>query len=169
MMLTDCTFMSLVWDEDRATGLNAKAPLDVVENLDKDQNVDQVDKESGEDGAPSITSPRDKGTSKRFERKRRSSDDLISSLERMANVFIAHFNKSNDQMDEILESFTRGDKERKDNRHKLNEKLQEIEVLIDSQRQRVAMKLVPDPDLLDYFYTLHDDEAKKVFLMELLK
>ena len=34
----------------------------VCEDIDKDQNVDQGDEESGEDGAPSIITPRGEGT-----------------------------------------------------------------------------------------------------------
>ncbi|XP_042019106.1 uncharacterized protein At2g29880-like [Salvia splendens] len=176
----DCTFMknksfpyfdqlSIVWGKDRAAGLHAEVPLDVVEELDREENVDQVDGESGEDGVPSLTTPRDEGTSKRLDRKRRrSSDGFISSLERMTNVLVAYMDKSNDQMNKILESVTGGDKEKKDNRHMLYEKLQEIEALTDSQRQKAVMKLVRDPDLLDYFFTLHDEGAKKMFLIELL-
>ncbi|XP_047948979.1 uncharacterized protein At2g29880-like [Salvia hispanica] len=176
----DCTFMknksfpyfdqlSIVWGKDRAAGLHAEVLVDVVEELDREENVDQVDGESGEDGVPSLTTPRDEGTSKRLDRKRRrSSDGFISSLERMTNVFAAHMDKSNDQMNKILESVTGGDKEKKDNRRMLYEKLQEIEALTDSQRQKAAMKLVRDPDLLDYFFTLHDEGAKKMFLIELL-
>ena len=56
--------LSLIQGKDKAVGLNVEAPLDIDDDLDKDQNVDQVDEEYGEDDVPSITSPRDKGTSK---------------------------------------------------------------------------------------------------------
>lgn len=87
----------------------------------------------------------------------------------MNNVFVAYMDKSNDQLSKIAESLTRGEKEEKDNRHKLYEKLQEIEFLTDSQRQKAAIKLVRDPNLLDYFLTLHEDEVKKIFFIELLR
>ncbi|XP_047945580.1 uncharacterized protein LOC125192149 [Salvia hispanica] len=161
--------LSFVWGKDRAAGPNSEAVPDMVEDIDREQNVNQGNEESGEDGAPSISTTRGEGTSKKHERKRkRSSDGLILSLERMTNVFNEQMEKSNDQMGKIIESFNAGDKEKKDNRHKLNQKLEEIEGLSAYDRQTAAMKLVRDPDLLDYFFTLHDEDAKEIFLKQLL-
>ncbi|XP_057788952.1 protein ALP1-like [Salvia miltiorrhiza] len=119
----------------RATGLNAEAPKDVIEDLERDQNVDQADEESDDDSVHTLTTNMD---------------------------------KSNDQMGKYMESIVGVDQERKDNRRKLNEELQKIEVLTHSQRQRAAMKLVRDPNLLDYFFTLDDHSQKEIFLIELL-
>ncbi|KAL6501113.1 hypothetical protein OROHE_025310 [Orobanche hederae] len=161
--------LALVWGKDRATGLNAETPIDVIENLEKDQNIDQGDDESDEENVPPRTTSLGEGTSKSKRKRRRSADGLISSLERMTNVLAAHMDKSNDQMTKIVESFSGVDKEKKDNHHKLNEELREIEVLTNSQRQKAAMKLVRDPDIMDYFFTLEDDGEKEIFLIELLE
>ena len=60
----------------------------------------------------------------------------------MTNVLVEHMDKLNDQMNKILESFIGGDREKKDNRRMLYKILQEIEALTDSQKEKVAMKLV---------------------------
>ncbi|XP_057770903.1 uncharacterized protein At2g29880-like [Salvia miltiorrhiza] len=179
----DCTFMrnkpfpyydqlALVWGKDRANGINAEAPIDVIEDLERDQNMDGAVEESDDDSVriiPPRTTSRGEGTSKKSERKRRrSSDGLIVSLERMTNTLTAQMDKSDDQTAKYMESFVGVEQERKDNRRKLNGELQKIEVLTNSQRQKAAMKLVRDPDLLDYFFTLDDDSQKEIFLIELL-
>ncbi|KAG6433564.1 hypothetical protein SASPL_105178 [Salvia splendens] len=72
----DCTFMrnklfpyfdqlSFVWGKDRVVGPYAEVVVDMIEDLDGEQNVDQGDEEFGEDGAPSIITPRSEGTSKK--------------------------------------------------------------------------------------------------------
>ena len=33
--------LSIVWGKDRAAGLHAEVPVDVVEELDREENVDQ--------------------------------------------------------------------------------------------------------------------------------
>ncbi|KAH6823450.1 hypothetical protein C2S53_014658 [Perilla frutescens var. hirtella] len=148
----DCSFMknkpfpyydqlSLIWSKDRATGINAETPIDVVKDLEREENVNQEDEELDEDGVhiiPPTTKSQSEG--KKPERKRRrSTDGLILSLERMTDALTSHMDKSNEQMD-----------------------------LMSVEKQKAAMKLVRDPELLDYFFTLQDDAQKETLLLELL-
>ncbi|KAH6764233.1 hypothetical protein C2S51_015482 [Perilla frutescens var. frutescens] len=177
----DCSFMknksfpyydqlSLIWSKDRATGINAETPIDVVEDLEREENVNQEDEELDEDGVhiiPPTTKSQREG--KKPERKRsRSTDGLILSLERMTDALTSHMDKSNEQMGKFVETVAGVDQEKKNNRHKLNEELQKIEDLTSVEKQKAAMKLVRDPELLDYFFTLQDDAQKETLLLELL-
>ena len=58
----------------------------------------------------------------------------------MTNVFVQQMNKSNNQMDKLIEIFNVGDKEKKDNRHKLFQELGETEGLLALRRQNATMK-----------------------------
>ncbi|KAH6806086.1 hypothetical protein C2S51_030917 [Perilla frutescens var. frutescens] len=155
----DCTFMkhksflyydqlALVWGKDRANGMYAEAPRDVIENLEREDNLNQEDQEFDEDDdhiIPPTTKSRGE-TSKKPERKRRrSADGLILSLERITDALTSNMDKSNEQLE-----------------------LQKIEYLTSGERQKAAMKLVRDPDLLDYFFTIQDDAEKESFMIELL-
>ncbi|CAI9089246.1 OLC1v1023783C1 [Oldenlandia corymbosa var. corymbosa] len=178
----ECTFMrnksfvyydelTIIWGQDRANGNNAEAPADMVEEIVREENVDQEDgEESDGDDDPNTlaANPGGDGTSKNPERKRRrSADSLILSLEHLTNALTTQMQKSDEQMLKVAENFAGGGNQNVDNRHKLNEELQKVDVLTAVEKQRAAMKLVHDPNLLDYFFTLSTDE-KEIFLVELL-
>lgn len=114
------------------------------------------------------TTSRGEGTLKKRKRGIRE-DDLMSTMKIMANALTAHIGKSNDQMIcEFVRSSTEVDKPKKDNRHMLNEELKKVEGLTKSARQKTALKLIRNSDLLDYFFTLDDDDDKEIFIKELL-
>lgn len=125
----DCTFMknkyfphydqlALVWGKDRASGVNAETPIDAVEDLDRETNLNQEDGESNEDDVhiiPPPTNSQGEGTSKKSERKRRrSADGLIINLERMTNALTTHMDNSNEQMSNLVQSLVGVDRQKMD-------------------------------------------------------
>ncbi|CAI9117439.1 OLC1v1018835C1 [Oldenlandia corymbosa var. corymbosa] len=140
-----------VWDDylrDRANGNNAEVPADMVEEIVREENVDQEDgEESDGDDDPNTLA--------------------ANPGEYLNNAFTTQMQKSDEQILKVAENFAGGGNQNVDNCHKLNEELQKVDVLTAVEKQRATMKLVHDPNLLDYFFTLGADE-KEIFLVELL-
>ncbi|CAI9112704.1 OLC1v1013182C1 [Oldenlandia corymbosa var. corymbosa] len=94
-------------------------------------------------------------------------ENVDQKMNHLTNALTTQMQKSDEQILKVAENFAGGGNQNVDNRHKLNEELQKVDVLTTVEKQRAAMKLVHNPNLLDYFVTLGVDE-KEIFLVELL-
>ena len=82
----------MVWEKDRATRINAEAPADVIEKLNREENIISENEEFAENDTHvelSIVKSRDEGTLKVLGKKRRrSTDGLMLSLELSLPIWI---------------------------------------------------------------------------------
>ncbi|KAJ8747769.1 hypothetical protein K2173_011421 [Erythroxylum novogranatense] len=161
--------LAIIWGQDRATGKNAEAPVDMLENIIREENLDEENEASNgeEDVEPRRDQPiRDnsqgEGSSKKTHRKRRrSTDSLVSCLERITEKLTEGFEKSNEQMAKVAESIIAPNQKESENRQKLDEELCKLTFLTQAERIRAGIKLVNNPNYLEYFFTLKDADKEE--------
>ncbi|KAJ8899183.1 hypothetical protein K2173_012359 [Erythroxylum novogranatense] len=141
----------------------------MLENINREENLDQENEASNgeEDVEPQRDQPiRDnsqgEGSSKKTHRKRkRSTDSLVSCLERITEKLTEGFDKSNEQMAKVAESIMAPNQKESENRRKLDEELSKLTFLTQAECIGAGIKLVNSPNHMEYFFTLKDADKEE--------
>lgn len=116
----------------RAIGEEAEAPLDMLENLQREENINEDDSRS-------------------------SVEDKINPT----NMLTKHFKENVDQLSKMTKTIASPDRQKLHNWHKLSDELRKFEDLSSSERDKVGMILVKDAELLGFFFFIVEDFEKK--------
>ena len=146
--------LSIIFGKDRATGNLAENLVDVVEELNKEADADEL---SGQDGMqPSAHS--DESTSKK--RKKGNVDSLLEAVyaasDRIANQFEASTKLLIAAEQDMIEK-----------KKQLNEEISKIPGLQVLEKLQVAKKIAKDEDLMILFFAAPAEE-RSVFVQAIL-
>ena len=149
-----------MYAKDHATGKDAQAPADVVEELEAEKNDDKLDDIPEDVDCTQIPTPGSNGEEQNARKKKRKiqsgEDNMVEAMKEVTIILAAQLKDASDNLSKAVIGVVAAE-----SRSKINDELLKLSGLTTKERHKATKLIACQHELIDVFLSMLDVEKEE--------